>query len=139
MFRDKDNAEDFAFKPEETVAQSPDEGVVGERIITTPQTADWWISQQFSLPNPQEDVVAALIIFSDETLMAGSGRVKAHPVVISLANIALAKRWRPHGHRLVAFLPIVDSAYHFSSEQKVAVMHAALKKILSPLKDASFT
>lgn len=138
IFRDPGNAEDFALWPTYVVAQTPDQGVVGERIITTPQTADWWHEQQMTLPEPENDVIAAITLFSDETQMAGNNRVKAHPLIITLGNVALTNRWRPHGHRLVAFLPLVPPSFDVSSEMKTDIMHKALKMILAPLKKASF-
>jgi hypothetical protein len=139
LFQDTLNEPDFATKPKVEIVQEGEIGTVGERIITTPQTAEWWERQQMTLPDPQNDVIAAIILFSDETHMSNSGRVKAHPVMMTLANISLPLRWKTHGHRLLAFFPEVASLPNLEAEDKAQIMHSALEQILLPLKQLSHT
>jgi Plavaka transposase len=137
LFSDPQNAEGFAVKPErEDVVE---EGIFHDRIISTPQSAEWWEKQQESLPDQTNDVILALIVFSDETHMSGSGRVKAHPVILSLGNIALALRWKRHGHRLLAFFPdtSASSGVNLEAEEKAAILHRCLEIIFEPLKSRS--
>jgi hypothetical protein len=139
LFKDAANAQDFALKPVTEVVEEGEVGRVGHRIITTPQSAEWWEQQQKTLPDPATDVIGAVILFSDETHMSNSGRVKAHPVMMTLANIPLATRWKPHGHRLVAFFPDASPYPHLQAEDKAQIMHTALEEIIAPLKALSKT
>jgi hypothetical protein len=139
LFKDPANAQDFALKPVTEFVEEGEVGVVGERIITTPQSAEWWEQQQKTLPDPEKDVIASVILFSDETHMSNSGRVKAHPVMMTLANIPLATRWKPRGHRLVAFFPDASPYPQLLPEEKAQIMHTALEEIIAPLKRLSKT
>ncbi|CAI5968961.1 unnamed protein product [Closterium sp. NIES-65] len=70
-----------------------------------------WPHSQSLLPTPQQDrlgiddVVATLILSSDETIADGRGKAKGHPIYMSLGNIHHEDRWKPYGHALIATLP----------------------------------
>ena len=89
-----------------------------------------------SLPGV-DDVVAPIILFSDQTHLSQNGKEVAWPLVLTTANVSLDNRWEPHGHVLLATLPDIKKVPYLSSEQKTAVLHAALQAVLAPLKKAS--
>ncbi|CAI5499926.1 unnamed protein product [Closterium sp. Naga37s-1] len=62
-------------------------------------------------------VVAPVIISSDATVLSGNDRIKVWAVYISLANIALRRRWLDTGRVLLALLPMPPS--DMTGEQKM--------------------
>ncbi|CAI7864496.1 unnamed protein product [Closterium sp. NIES-54] len=78
-----------------------------------------------------DKIVAAMILYSDVTHLSSNGRKKAHPVVMTLGNIAFPKRWGRPGHSLLALLPIPPS--NMPSHLKVELYNACIAKLLEPL------
>ncbi|CAI5927685.1 unnamed protein product [Closterium sp. NIES-65] len=58
-----------------------------------------------------DDVVATLILSSDETIADGRGKAKGHLIYMSLGNIHHEDRWKPYGHALIATLPEFPAEY----------------------------
>ncbi|CAI5968960.1 unnamed protein product [Closterium sp. NIES-65] len=58
-----------------------------------------------------DNVVATLILSSDETIADGRGKAKGHPIYMSLGNIHHEDRWKPYGHALIATLPEFPAEY----------------------------
>ena len=85
----------------------------------------------------EEDVVAGVILFSDQTNLSLKGSQNAWPLVMSLANIALKHRWDRHGHHLLALLPDVHGDSRYSGHERCRIFNEALSIVLEPLKLAS--
>ncbi|CAI5977545.1 unnamed protein product [Closterium sp. NIES-65] len=100
-----------------------------------------WPHSQTLLPTPQQDrlgiddVVATLILSSDETIADGRGKAKGHPIYMSLGNIHHEDRWKPYGHGLIATLPEFPAEY--TSVDRLQIFQYVLRLVLQPLKDAS--
>ncbi|CAI5471076.1 unnamed protein product [Closterium sp. Yama58-4] len=105
--------------------------VNGVRVYDAPETADFWNNVQDKLG--PDDVVATIILASDETMMDSRGKSKGHPIYMSLANIAREDRRKPHGHAMIALLPEFPPEY--TSLDRLQVFHKVLIK--APLKVAS--
>ncbi|CAI6003030.1 unnamed protein product [Closterium sp. NIES-64] len=82
-----------------------------------------------------DDVVATLILSSDETIADGRGKAKGHPIYMSLGNIHHEDRWKPYGHALIATLPEFPAEY--TSVDRLQIFQYVLHLVLQPLKDAS--
>ncbi|CAI5471626.1 unnamed protein product [Closterium sp. Yama58-4] len=130
------------FKLKARVDEDPD---TGDRRYTTPETGTWWNAAQCLTVCPlplcralQEhfgcsEVVGGIILYSDVTHMSNNGRKKAWPLMMTLANIAQAKRWGKAGHTLLALLPIPPSA--MSAVEKVMLFQRCVITVLQPLLD----
>ncbi|CAI5973118.1 unnamed protein product [Closterium sp. NIES-65] len=100
-----------------------------------------WPYSQSLFPTPQQDrlgiddVVATLILSSDETIADGRGKAKGHPIYMSLGNIHHEDRWKPYGHALIATLPEFPAEY--TSVDRLQIFQYVLHLVLQPLKDAS--
>ncbi|CAI6000006.1 unnamed protein product [Closterium sp. NIES-64] len=81
------------------------------------------------------DIVATLILSSDETIADGRGKAKGHPIYMSLGNIHHEDRWKPYGHALIATLPEFPAEY--TSVDRLQIFQYVLRLVLQPLKDAS--
>ncbi|CAI5998823.1 unnamed protein product [Closterium sp. NIES-65] len=82
-----------------------------------------------------DDVVATLILSSDETIADGRGKAKGHPIYMSLGNIHHEDRWKPYGHALIATLPECPAEY--TSVDRLQIFQYVLRLVLQPLKYAS--
>jgi len=85
--------------------------------------------------NSKNDVVLALILYSDSTLLSGKGNVSGWPVIMSLANIPLKNRRKHGGYRLMGLLP--EAHKDMDSTTKVDIFNKCLEVILNPLKELS--
>jgi hypothetical protein len=52
-------------------------------------------------------VIAALMFYSDVTILSNDRRTCGWPFVLTLANILLELRGQPEGHELLAVFPIL--------------------------------
>ncbi|CAI7922206.1 unnamed protein product [Closterium sp. NIES-54] len=124
MFRHKHNAPGFRMGP-----RRDKDSESGHRAYSTAETGTWWQEAQEFIG--MDKIVAALILYSDVTHLSNNGRKKAHPVVMTLGNIAFPKRWGRPGHSLLALLPIPPS--NMPSHLKVELYNACIAKLLEPL------
>ncbi|CAI7908281.1 unnamed protein product [Closterium sp. NIES-53] len=127
MFGHQHNAKDFRFRPKVVV-----DGETKERVYTTAETGTWWNEAQ-AFVGP-EVVIAALLFYSDVTHLSNNGRKKAHPVMMTLANIPLPKRWGKAGHSLLALLPIPPKG--MPSRMKTELFNKCITKIMEPIRQA---
>ncbi|CAI5486629.1 unnamed protein product, partial [Closterium sp. Naga37s-1] len=124
MFRHKHNAPGFRMGP-----RRDKDSESGHRAYSTAETGTWWQEAQEFIG--MDKIVAALILYSDVTHLSNNGRKKAHPVMMTLGNIAFPKRWGRPGHSLLALLPIPPS--NMPSHLKVELYNACIAKLLEPL------
>ncbi|CAI5469585.1 unnamed protein product [Closterium sp. Yama58-4] len=127
LFEDVKNRPGFALFPSE-------KKVNGKRVYTRPQHCNWWLEAQRALGYPDE-VIAALIVYSDVTQLSKNDTQKVWPVVITLGNIAVEHRWKPSAKQMVAMLPMPRSTW--SSHVKTQLYQKCMQIILQPLLDAS--
>ncbi|CAI5457434.1 unnamed protein product [Closterium sp. Yama58-4] len=127
MFGHQHNAKGFRFRPKVVV-----DGDTNERTYTTAETGTWWNEAQ-AFVGP-EVVIAALLFYSDVTHLSNNGRKKAHPVMMTLANIPLPKRWGKAGHSLLALLPIPPKG--MPPRVKTELFNKCIAKIMEPIRQA---
>ncbi|CAI7920446.1 unnamed protein product, partial [Closterium sp. NIES-53] len=120
----KENAEGFRLRPKQEVDPN-----TRQRAYTTAETGTWWHDAQAMVG--LDAVIAALIFYSDVTHLSSNGRKKAHPVVMTLGNIPLLKRWGPMGHALLAVLPIPPKG--MPPELKAEIFNVCVAKLMEPL------
>ncbi|CAI5457483.1 unnamed protein product [Closterium sp. Yama58-4] len=124
MLRHKHNKPGFRMGPRRGV-----DGETGQREFSSAETGTWWQAAQEYVG--LDKIVAALIFYSDVTHLSNNGRKKAHPVVTTLGNIALPRRWGRAGHALLAILPIPPA--NMPSRLKVELFNACVAKLFEPL------
>ncbi|CAI5940857.1 unnamed protein product [Closterium sp. NIES-65] len=132
LFGHPDNAEGF-----QLFAQTVNSGA--GRIYNTPASATFWEEAQdwLNILFGEGQVVAPVIISSDATVLSGNDRIKVWAVYISLANIALRRRWLDTGRVLLALLPMPPS--NMTGEQKMQLFQESMKLVLANLILASHT
>jgi Plavaka transposase len=81
-------------------------------------------------------VVVPLILYSDQTHISSSGRRKAWPLTMTIANIPREGRWKPKAHDVLGFLSEPTGVENFV---KVKTFQLQLQHILAPLIEASKT
>ncbi|CAI5965693.1 unnamed protein product [Closterium sp. NIES-65] len=134
LYENVANADGFVVKP-----PPPNRDPEAKRIYKGPETGSWWREVLAELP--QGALVAAVIIYSDETTLTIDGGLKGWPVYISLANIASGNRWKSHGHRLVALLPDDDGGFYAKGNEerrRLEVFQEALNLIMEDLKAGQY-
>ncbi|KAI9266463.1 hypothetical protein BDA99DRAFT_535897 [Phascolomyces articulosus] len=87
------------------------------------------------------NVILAVMLASDQTIICGNGRHKAWPLYIKLGNVPMEYRNsdKYHATRVLAYLPTIDCKNGLNPPSwlpafRVAVFHYCLSLILEPLK-----
>ncbi|CAI5484244.1 unnamed protein product [Closterium sp. Yama58-4] len=143
LFGHRDNEDGFQ------LFARPIHSVAG-RVYTRPETGNLWEAAEvlvvflsctsFSALDEvyaPGQVVAAIILSSDATILSGNERVKVWAVYLSLANIHLRLRWGDSGKILLALLPMPVQG--MTAKQKVQLFQAAMQVVLADLIAASHT
>ncbi|KAI3650366.1 hypothetical protein MP228_003847 [Amoeboaphelidium protococcarum] len=80
------------------------------RIYSDLYDTQWWIDAQSQVP--EDHVIVPIIINSDATQLNKSGRVKAHPVYLTIGNLPRKIRASANllGMKLLGILPVVESS-----------------------------
>ncbi|KAG2103089.1 uncharacterized protein F5147DRAFT_580627 [Suillus discolor] len=108
------------------------------RFIDEPWTADAFWECQSQIP--PEAKLLAFILYADKSKLSSFGHEKGYPVIARLANLPVTIRNRNGvgGGRVVGWLPLVKDDLKYKGTQqfanfKVAVWHAAFKKVLASI------
>ncbi|CAI6011862.1 unnamed protein product, partial [Closterium sp. NIES-65] len=127
IFEDRCNQKGFALYPSIKIRNN-------KRIYTRPQHCNWWLEAQKAL-RIKEEVIAALIVYSDVTQLSKNDTQKVWPVVLSLGNIAVEHRWKTSAKQMVAMLPLPHSKW--KGNVKTELFLKCMQIVLQPLIDAS--
>ena len=69
-------------------------------------SGDWWFRNSTSLLH--EKKILALIPYTDETFLTGSGSQLAHPIMLSIGNLRKEIRQKDRAMRMVGLIPILN-------------------------------
>ncbi|KAG2120420.1 uncharacterized protein F5147DRAFT_785151 [Suillus discolor] len=108
------------------------------RFIDEPWTADAFWECQSQIPPEAKPL--AFILYADKSKLSSFGREKGYPVIAQLVNLPVAIRNGNGvgGGQVVGWLPLVKDDPKYKGTQqfanfKVAVWHAAFKKVLASI------
>ncbi|KAI5989534.1 hypothetical protein EDD15DRAFT_2171237 [Pisolithus albus] len=117
-----------------------------ERFYDEPWTAEHWWDIQSSLPEVENAIPFALIIYADKTKLSSFGTAKGYPVIVRCANLPVEIR-NSHtigGGCVVGWLPIVpedaqeEGRLGYTNLKRV-VWHESFVKLLDDVVQYSHT
>ncbi|GJP86782.1 hypothetical protein CLOP_g16763 [Closterium sp. NIES-67] len=124
IYGNPNNAEGFMLRPR--IDSDP---ATGQRQFSTPDTGTWWHDAQAEIG--EDAFVGAVNLYSDVTHLSENGRKKAHPLMMTLANVSQTKRWATSGHCLLGTFPIPPRS--MPSAQKTELWDRFAVTALEPL------
>jgi hypothetical protein len=128
MYSNKKNKNKFALKFEKQI-------VNGERVYSLPQNCNWWEKmEEHAKTKFTDSVIAAVMLYSDQTTLSHDHRDKGWPVYMSLGNIDLRNRRKTHGHKMIALLPILEGE-EYENLYKIKIFHRCMNILTEPLKN----